>query len=119
MRPIKPLETFATKDGAGDTQASISAESPTEVMRVEMQAQEPVWVMVTDKEGKILIARTLQANETRSLELTTGATLRTGNAGGLRVRLNGKDLGPLGPTGKIRDVEFKAGAFKVSTPDAG
>ena len=88
-------------------------------MRVEMEAQEPVWVMVTDREGKILIARTLQANETRTLDLTTDAILRTGNAGGLRLRLNGKDLGPLGPVGKIRDVEFKSGAYKVSTPDAG
>ena len=87
-------------------------------MRVEMQAQEAAWVMVTDREGKILIARTLQPNETRTLDLTSSATLRTGNAGGLRVRLNGKDLGTLGPAGKIRDVEFKAGAFKVSTPDA-
>lgn len=88
-------------------------------MRVEMEAQEPVWVMVTDRQGKILIARTLQPNETRTLDLTTSATLRTGNAGGLRLRLNGKDLGRLGPVGKIRDVEFKAGAYKVSSPDAG
>lgn len=88
-------------------------------MRLEMEAQEPVWVMVTDNEGKILIARTLEANETRTLDLATSATLRTGNAGGLRVRLNGKDIGPLGPIGKIRDVEFKAGAFKVTSPDAG
>ncbi|HTS49953.1 MAG TPA: RodZ domain-containing protein [Bryobacteraceae bacterium] len=96
-----------------------SAEPGAGVMRLEMEAQEPVWVMVTDNEGKILIARTLEANETRTLDLSTSATLRTGNAGGLRLRLNGKDLGPLGPIGKIRDVEFKAGAFKVTTPDAG
>ena len=110
------------KDESASVQAVAPETTPAEpgadVMRVEMEAQEPVWVMVTDRQGKILIARTLQANETRTLDLTTSATLRTGNAGGLRLRLNGKDLGPLGPVGKIRDVEFKAGAFKVSSPDA-
>ena len=111
------------KDESASVQATAPEPTPAEpganVMRVEMEAQEPVWVMVTDRQGKILIARTLQANETRTLDLTASATLRTGNAGGLRLRLNGKDLGRLGPVGKIRDVEFKAGAFKVSSPDAG
>jgi hypothetical protein len=39
--------------------------------------------------------------------------LRAGNAGGLTVRANGKTLGPLGPHGAVRDVEFKNGDFKV------
>ncbi|HLH00113.1 MAG TPA: RodZ domain-containing protein [Bryobacteraceae bacterium] len=117
-QPVQPPEVTPAKEtAAADIVAP--AESAGEVMRVEMEAQEPVWVMVTDNEGKILIARTLQANETRTLDLTAGATLRTGNAGGLRLRLNGKDLGTLGPTGKIRDVQFKAGAYKVTAPDAG
>jgi len=87
-------------------------------MRVDLEAKEPVWVMITDVDGKTLMARTLQANETRTLELNKNATLRTGNAGGLHLRFNGRDIGPLGPTGKIRDVEFKSGAFKIVTPDA-
>ena len=121
-QPVKPAAAPSIDETAKQETASIQSSLPAEpvenVMRVEMQAQEAAWVMVTDREGKILIARTLQPNETRTLDLTSSATLRTGNAGGLRVRLNGKDLGTLGPAGKIRDVEFKAGAFKVSTPDA-
>jgi len=45
--------------------------------------------------------------------------LRTGNAGGLIVRFNGKEIGPLGPAGKVRDIVFKDGAYKVHAPDAG
>ena len=114
----QPVKTSEDATAQNDPVAAESAASAGDLMRVEMEAQEPVWVMVTDTDGKILIARTLQANETRTLELAAGATLRTGNAGGLRLRLNGKDLGPLGPSGKIRDVQFKAGAFKVTAPDA-
>jgi hypothetical protein len=96
-----------------------TAETGEDVMRVDLEAKEPVWVMITDSDGKTLMARTLQANETRTLELNKNATLRTGNAGGLHLRFNGRDIGPLGPTGKIRDVKFKSGAFKIVTPDAG
>ena len=98
--------------------AASSVDAAGVAMQVEIQADEPSWVMITDKDGRILIARTLQPNETRTLEIGDNATLRTGNAGGLHVRLNGKDLGHLGPTGKIRDVQFKSGEFKVTAPDA-
>jgi len=76
-------------------------------------------VAITDIGGKKLFERTLEANETRIIELTTGATLRTGNAGGLAVRVNGKPIGPLGPAGKVRAVEFRDGNFRIVPPDQG
>jgi hypothetical protein len=95
------------------------AKSNSSVMHVDIEARQPAWVAVTDASGKRLMAKTLEANETQTLELTAGATLRTGNAGGLIVRFNGKEIGPLGPTGKIRDISFKDGAYKIHAPDAG
>jgi hypothetical protein len=89
------------------------------VMHVDIEARQPAWVAITDASGKRLLAKTMEANETHTLELTAGATLRTGNAGGLVVRFNGKEIGPLGPIGKIRDISFKDGAYKVHAPDAG
>jgi hypothetical protein len=93
--------------------------SNSSVMHVDIEARQPAWVAVTDASGKRLMAKTLEANETHTLELTAGATLRTGNAGGLIVRFNGKEIGPLGPIGKIRDISFKDGAYKIHSPDAG
>ncbi len=114
----KPAAQAASSPAKEETQSALSSEAGADAMHVEIEAQEPVWVMITDKDGRILIARTLQPNETRTLEVGDNSTLRTGNAGGLRVRLNGKDLGHLGPSGKIRDVQFKAGGeFKVIVPD--
>jgi hypothetical protein len=106
---------------AAKSEPSAAASEPTsDVMRVELEARDLVWVTVTDADGKTLIARTLQPNETRTLELTKDAVLRTGNAGGLVVRFNGQDVGPLGPSGKIRDVHFKGGTYKiVAVRDAG
>ncbi len=96
-----------------DATASSATEPGASTMRVELEARELVWVTVTDADGRTLMARTLQPQETRTLELTKNATLRTGNAGGLSVRFNGSDIGPLGPSGKVRDVQFKAGAYKI------
>ncbi|HYL35969.1 MAG TPA: DUF4115 domain-containing protein [Bryobacteraceae bacterium] len=109
----EPSKVNPPKPSTDDTVSNAPAQPDSEVMRVDMEAQEPVWVMVTDVDGRTLMARTLQPNETRSLELTKAATLRTGNAGGLRLRLNGQDIGRLGPSGKIRDVRFKDGTFKI------
>ena len=110
---VKPKEPPAAATAAQ------ARDSGAEVMRIELEAREPVWVAVTDLSGRKLFERTLDANETRTLELSSGAILRTGNAGGLVIHFNGKSIGPLGPTGKIRDIEFKDGTFRIVTPDAG
>jgi hypothetical protein len=47
------------------------------------------------------------------VDIRQSAVLRAGNAGGLTIRANGKSLGPLGPHGSVRDVEFKNGDFKL------
>jgi hypothetical protein len=88
------------------------------VMHVDIEARQPSWVAITDGSGKRLMARIFEANETRSLELPEGATLRTGNAGGLIVRINGKEIGPLGPPCKVRDISFKDGNYKIHAPEA-
>ena len=94
-------------------------ETAGEPMHIEFEAREPAWVSVTDADGKHLFVGILQANETRSFDLSKNGVLRTGNAGGLIVRFNGKDIGQLGPAGKVRDVEFRKNSFKIRQPAAG
>lgn len=123
---IKPaakqvVEARAEKPSEPGTEAALTpaANGDSDIMHIELQARDPCWVSITNVEGKHLFIGVLQANESRSLDLTTGAVLRTGNAGGLEVRFNGKDIGELGPTGKIRDVEFQNGNFKILPPAGG
>ena len=87
-------------------------------MHIDLEARQPTWVSITDADGNALMARVLQPNETRTFELTKGATLRTGNAGALILRFNGKDVGTLGPEGKIRDIDFNNGTFKIRAPNS-
>jgi cytoskeleton protein RodZ len=86
-------------------------------MHLELTASEPTWVsmMAPDRTG--LFARLLVPGHPRSVDVEHAATLRTGNAGGLQVALDGKPLGPIGPKGKVREIEFKDGVFKITSPD--
>jgi len=81
--------------------------------RVELIASEPSWVSVRASDGTTLLSGLIEPGKSQSVDIRQSAVLRAGNAGGLTVRANGKSLGPLGPHGAVRDVEFKNGDFKL------
>ncbi len=89
---------------------------PASAVQVDVEAVEPAWVALSDVDGNRLIYRTLEAGETRTVELATPATLRTGNAGGLLVRVGGQPVGPIGPPGAIREIHFENGAYTILEP---
>jgi len=82
-------------------------------MQLELEATEPTWTALSDASGNRLMAQLLVPGAPKSLELQTAATLRVGNAGGIVVRLNGKAIGPVGPHGGVRVIEFKNGNFQI------
>jgi len=87
--------------------------SAAETTHVELLASEPSWVFLRGSDGNTLLSGLIEPGKSQSVDIRQSATLRAGNAGGLTVRANGKTLGPLGPHGAVRDVEFKNGDFKL------
>jgi cytoskeleton protein RodZ len=85
--------------------------------RVNIQASELTWVSLRNGAGTPMLARVFKAGDTQSFDMPNGATLRIGNAGGLKVSLNGTPLGPIGPSGQVREVVFKNGSYKIVTTD--
>jgi cytoskeleton protein RodZ len=86
--------------------------TPGGAVKVEITAAEPVWVLARAN-GKYLFSGTLDANTSKTLEANGTVLLRVGNAGGLNITLNGKPVGPLGPKGQVRDVQFTSGGFQI------
>lgn len=84
-------------------------------VRVEVTADEPVWVLGRI-DGKFAFSGTLDAHQSRTVEASGNILLRFGNAGGVTVALNGKSLGPMGPKGQVRTVQFTSGGFQI-VPD--
>jgi cytoskeleton protein RodZ len=81
-------------------------------VHVELSAQEAVWILV-QRDGKYLFSGTMEPNTTRTVDANGVVTLRMGNAGGLNISLNGKELGAVGPRGQVRTVQFTSGGFHI------
>ena len=92
--------------------AGASASHPNAAVRVELTADEPVWVLVRS-DGKYFFSGTLGAKESRAFEAASTVLLRLGNAGGVTITLNGKPVGPVGPKGQVRTVQFTSGGFEI------
>jgi cytoskeleton protein RodZ len=81
-------------------------------VKIEITAAEPVWVLARAN-GKYLFSGTLEANQMKAIETNGTLVLRVGNAGGLSITFNGKPIGPVGPKGQVRDVQFTSGGFQI------
>jgi cytoskeleton protein RodZ len=86
--------------------------NPNASVRVLITANEATWMLVRT-DGKYLFSGTLDANESRTIESNGTVLLRLGNAGGVSVSYNGKDLGAPGPKGQVRTLQFTSGGFQI------
>ena len=70
-------------------------------MRVAFTATEPVWVSIKS-DGTRTYSGTIEVQQGRQFDADRKMTVLVGNAGALRISLNGKPVGPIGPHGEIR-----------------
>ncbi len=66
---------------------------------------ETAWVRVT-ADGTVVLEDTLEPGDEYTWEANERLLLRVGNAGGVRLMVNGTDLGTLGRSGQVVDREF-------------
>ncbi len=85
--------------------------------RVSVQASELTWVALRDAGGKPMLARLFATGDTQSIDIPNGATLRIGNAAGLKILFNGKPIGSIGPHGQVREIVFRNGSYKIIVAD--
>ncbi len=110
--PASPTPAAPAATSPAGAQVVRATSSPNPSVRVEVTADQPVWVLAQN-DGKYLFSGTLEANQTRTVEADGTVTLRLGNAGGVTISLNGKPIGPVGPKGQVRTVQFTSGGFHI------
>jgi cytoskeleton protein RodZ len=108
---------------ANATPEAGSAERVAVPVRLQLTADQPVWVQATT-DGKQAFSGTIQPHGTQIIEANDRVLLKLGNAGGVRVELNGKPVGTLGNPGEVLRVQFTSGGFQIvpaeaPTPDDG
>jgi cytoskeleton protein RodZ len=81
-------------------------------IHIRLSAIETTWLSII-ADGKQTYSGILKASQTKTLEGRETARIKTGNAGGVTVVFNGKELGPMGRHGETRTVLFTTTGYEV------
>ncbi|MDE1149278.1 MAG: DUF4115 domain-containing protein [Azospirillaceae bacterium] len=97
MRP----DTTAPDPNAAATPAKGRVFGQTGPARVVVRATDETWIQVRDAKGTLWASRVLHPGDSFRAPDVPGLSLETGNAGGLVISLDGKDLPVLGNKGQV------------------
>ena len=95
----------------GNSDARIT-DSPIELT---LEATEQTWISVVSGENK-LFKGMMMPNESKKFSLQTPLSLVLGNAGGVKVVVNGQLLAPLGRTREKKEIVISAENYKQFLP---
>lgn len=105
-RPVARPAAPASKPG-GQTQGEAAATSPsaaTTATPVSVQFTAEAWTRVTDASGRVLYEGTPPVGTRKGFP--AGVTVRTGNAGAVRVSVKGAEPKALGEAGQVVSRQF-------------
>jgi cytoskeleton protein RodZ len=87
--------------------------------RIVIKANQGSWIDACADE-RTVIRRYLPPSNTADLGFTNAAVVRTGNAGGVEISVNGTATGPVGALGEVRVIQFDSKGFHfLEQGDAG
>jgi cytoskeleton protein RodZ len=115
QKPVEPQPV--EQQSAAPVAARVTPPNPDATVHVEITADEAVWVLAR-ADGKYAFSATMEPHSTRTVEGVKDVMLRLGNAGGVTISLNGKPIGPAGPVGQVRTIQFTSGGFQIVPPKA-
>lgn len=94
------LTPFATTTPEGEGADGASAPVKEGVLLI---AEQDVWVMIRDKQGNVFRETVLRRGNTLHLEAAEaeGLSASVGNAGGLKIEVDGRAVPPLGTPGQV------------------
>ncbi len=111
-----PAAGPAPPNGAPSIQVSAAPEGgdPNQVV-LNLSATERTWLSITS-DGKEIFSGILQPSQTKTLTGMDVAKMKVGNAGGLEIRWNGKEIGPIGERGQVKTILFTRDNFEILEP---
>jgi cytoskeleton protein RodZ len=87
--------------------------------RIVIRATADSWIQIRSTDQSLLFTRVLKAGESYLVPNRPGVSMRTGNAGGLEIAVDGKPTPSLGPNGAIRTVPLEPQALISRTAGGG
>ncbi|WP_417841899.1 RodZ domain-containing protein [Terasakiella sp.] len=96
----KVEETSTPATPAVENEAPAEPQVMTE--KVMLKAVDYSWIQVTDADGNVIHTQVLNEGEEYQIPQTPGLILRTGNAGGLEIYVDGTKVPSIGEAGEVR-----------------
>lgn len=103
--PVPPPAAVATAPAVPVPAPPVSAPNSygaAEPGRIRVEATAPAWIQVRGPNNEQIFTRLLNAGERYQVPDRAGLTLLTGNAGGVRIVVDGQTLAPLGAEGEVK-----------------
>ena len=108
------LESVTNLLAESDGQQRLDGELPEEIL-LQINAHSTVWISIT-ADGEEQWQGTMEANQTLAVQAADAIRLKVGNAGGVELTLNGKNLGALGREGEVKTITLAARALPEAIP---
>ena len=111
---VPPTPTLLPTIGATHTPEppTPAPTTPANEVEVSVEITQPSWIAVS-VDGKQVFARILQPGQNMAWRGQKSVVLRTGNAGGTIIFVNGQSLGTLGSPGAVIEREWQMGQGDV------
>ncbi|MEX0582666.1 MAG: RodZ domain-containing protein, partial [Sneathiella sp.] len=109
LQAVSSGESAMTTDGSPESPMPRTFGVENTDARVVLRATEESWVQVKSEDDNPVLSQVLKPGDTYMAPNTPDLKLTTGNAGGLEIRVDGKEIKSLGGTGTIlREIPFAA-----------
>ena len=118
-KPVIPAATSPHSSGLSASIPPLAGDVPASSSQLasglQVAASEATWLEVV-LNGKMVFMGVLQPGQSRDMQNAEVARILVGNAGGVAMRFNGKDIGPIGPRGQVRRVVFNKESYEIQFP---
>jgi flagellar basal body rod protein FlgF len=99
-----PVPVYAVANSANSLPQTPAIEENTE-NSLDITANDRTWISVKFEDGKSEEA-ILSPGDSKSWKFSDRALLKIGNAGGITIHCNGKDMGILGNPGQVKTLSL-------------
>lgn len=110
-----PSATDRTEPASGSEETPTPSPTPTEV-DLALLMEGSSWMRV-QVDGEVVFEGTVPAGEQRSFSATSEVQMRLGNAGDVRLVLNGEDLGSIGGRGEVVEIVCEPADCRLASED--